>query len=128
MNYRFMRLLLMFDMPTLTTDDRRQYRRFRKFLLAEGFLMHQYSIYTKLLLNDTANTAMMGRIKKNKPTKGFVTVLKVTEKQYARMEYLHGEKDMSVANSDERVVFLGKSPLEEVSNESDTKNKLSESE
>lgn len=107
MSYRYMRLLLMFDMPTLTQADKKEYRRFRKFLLGEGFIMHQFSVYTKLLLNDTASAAMMARLQKNKPGNGNVTVLKVTEKQYARMEYLSGAADQSVANTDARVVFLG---------------------
>ncbi|MGC6627788.1 CRISPR-associated endonuclease Cas2, partial [Escherichia coli] len=36
-----MRLLLMFDMPTDTASDRKAYRKFRKFLINEGFIMHQ---------------------------------------------------------------------------------------
>lgn len=47
-------MLLMFDLPTETAEDRKNYRRFRKFLLSEGFLMHQYSVYSKLLLNGSA--------------------------------------------------------------------------
>ena len=110
MSYRYMRLLLMFDLPTISLADKKEYRRFRKFLLSEGFLMHQFSVYTKLLLNDTATTAMMARLNKNRPKNGHVTVLKVTEKQYARMEYLRGEKDPSIANTDARLVFLGTDP------------------
>ena len=83
MSYRYMRLLLMFDMPTDTASDRKAYRKFRKFLINEGFIMHQFSVYSKILLNDTAN------------------------KQFSRMIYLHGEQDNRVANSDERIVFLG---------------------
>ena len=37
MSYRYMRLLLMFDMPTDTASDRKAYRKFRKFLINEGF-------------------------------------------------------------------------------------------
>lgn len=113
MSYRFMRLLLMFDMPTQTSEDKREYRKFRKFLLGEGFLMHQYSVYTKLILNDTASQAMMRRLEKNKPKAGDITILKITEKQFSRMIYLHGSKDLSVANTDARVVFLGSDPWNE---------------
>ena len=102
-----MRLMVMFDMPTTTPAERKEYRQFRKFLLGEGFLMHQFSIYTKLVLNDTATQALLGRIDKNKPTGGIVTALKVTEKQYARMVYLIGSKDKSSGNTDARIVFLG---------------------
>lgn len=102
-----MRMMLMFDMPTETVNDRKAYRRFRKFLLSEGFIMHQFSVYSKLLLNSTANQAMIARLKQNNPKKGLITLLTVTEKQFARMLYLNGEQDQSVGNSDARVIFLG---------------------
>ena len=107
MSYRYMRMILMFDMPTDTAEERKAYRKFRKFLLNEGFIIHQFSIYSKLLLNNTANKAMVDRLQENNPKKGNITLLTVTEKQFSRMIYLHGDKDTSVANSDERVVFLG---------------------
>ncbi|MGT2949934.1 CRISPR-associated endonuclease Cas2 [Streptococcus cuniculi] len=107
MSYRYMRMILMFDMPTDTADERKAYRKFRKFLLSEGFLMHQFSVYSKLLLNGTANQAMLGRLRENNPQKGHITLLTVTEKQFARMIYLHGEKDTSIANTEDRIVFLG---------------------
>jgi CRISPR-associated protein Cas2 len=103
----------MFDMPTVSSSDKKSYRDFRKFLLSEGFIMHQYSVYSKLVLNDTAARAMLNKLKKNTPTKGSISLLKVTEKQFARMEYLRGQADTSVANSDSRIVFLGTDPREE---------------
>ncbi|MGV3162917.1 CRISPR-associated endonuclease Cas2 [Streptococcus hyovaginalis] len=107
MSYRYMRMILMFDMPTDTNDERKAYRKFRKFLLSEGFIMHQYSIYSKLLLNNSANKAMVDRLQENNPKKGSITLLTVTEKQFSRMIYLNGERNMSVANSDSRLIFLG---------------------
>ena len=107
MSYRYMRLLLMFDMPTDTASDRKAYRKFRKFLINEGFIMHQFSVYSKILLNDTANKAMLARLKQKNPQRGLITRVNVTEKQFSRMIYLHGEQDNRVANSDERIVFLG---------------------
>ena len=108
-----MRMLLMFDMPTETVDERKAYRKFRKFLIDEGFIMHQFSVYSKLLLNNSASNAMLERLKGNNPKKGNITILTVTEKQFARMLYLNGECDRSVANSDARVVFLGESYAED---------------
>lgn len=100
-------MILMFDMPTDTTDERKAYRKFRKFLISEGFIMHQYSIYSKLLLNNSANKAMLDRLQENNPKKGSITLLTVTEKQFSRMIYLNGERNTSVANSDSRLIFLG---------------------
>lgn len=102
-----MRMIIMFDMPTDTAEERKAYRKFRKFLLSEGFIMHQFSVYSKLVLNNSANQAMINRLQENNPKKGSITLLTVTEKQFARMLYLYGEQNKSVANSDSRVVFLG---------------------
>ena len=110
MSYRYMRMILMFDMPVDTAEERKAYRKFRKFLIDEGFIMHQFSIYSKLLLNNSANNAMIERLKTRNPKKGNITLLTVTEKQFSRMIYLNGEHDTSVANSDARLVFLGEEP------------------
>ena len=45
MSYRFMRVIVFFDLPVLTSDDRRAYRKFRKSMLKKGFIMLQESVY-----------------------------------------------------------------------------------
>lgn len=109
MSYRYMRLLLMFDMPTDLASERKAYRKFRNFLLSEGFIMHQYSVYSKLLLNDTANKSMIARLREHNPNTGSITILTVTEKQFARMIYLSGERDTAISNTDTRLIILGES-------------------
>ena len=66
MSYRFMRVLVLFDLPVLTGDQRREYARFRKFLLKSGFLMLQESVYCKLALSTTAVNGIVDQIHKNK--------------------------------------------------------------
>ena len=44
----FMRLILMFDLPTLTSNDRREYRKFVKYLVNDGYCRINYSVYAKL--------------------------------------------------------------------------------
>ncbi|MGX7030617.1 CRISPR-associated endonuclease Cas2 [Vagococcus zengguangii] len=107
MSYRYMRMILMFDMPVDTSDERKAYRKFRKFLINEGFIMHQYSVYSKILLNGSANQAMITRLKQNNPKSGMITLLTVTEKQFSRMVYLNGERDTSIRNTDSRLIILG---------------------
>ena len=51
MSYRFMRILVMFDLPTETSEERRDYRKFRKNLIKNGFIMMQESVYVKLVMN-----------------------------------------------------------------------------
>lgn len=102
-----MRMLLMFDLPTLTVEDKRNYRKFRNFLLSEGFIMHQFSVYSKILLNGTANNLMIARLKERTPKNGLITLLTVTENQFSKMIYLSGTEDTRLSNSDMRIVFLG---------------------
>ena len=102
-----MRLILMFDMPVETSSDRKAYRDFRKFLINEGFIMHQFSVYSKLVLNGTANLAMIKRINNNNPSKGKISILTVTEKQFSKMIYLCGDCNSSISNTEERIVYLG---------------------
>ena len=104
MSYRFMRVLVLFDLPVLTGDQRREYARFRKFLLKSGFLMLQESVYCKLALNTTAVNGIVDH--KNKPEEGLVQLLTVTEKQYAKMDLIVGNVKSEVLNTDERLVIL----------------------
>lgn len=106
MSYRFMRMLVMFDLPTETGEDRRNYRQFRKGLLKNGFYMLQESVYCRLLLTPSAELTARNVIRLIKPPKGLVQVLSVTERQFARMEFLVGTEQCEVIDSDERVLVL----------------------
>ena len=44
----------MFDLPTETMENKRDYTRFRKGLLKDGFMMLQYSIYARYLPSEEA--------------------------------------------------------------------------
>ena len=106
MSYRFMRVLVFFDLPTETPEDRRNYRRFRKALISNGFIMLQESVYCRLLINAGAGKSAMDTVRKNKPPAGLVQMLTVTEKQFASMEYLVGKLETDVVTTDERLVIL----------------------
>lgn len=106
MSYRFMRVIIMFDLPTTTIQNRRDYIQFRKYLIQSGFFMMQESVYCKLAQNATAANTIIANVKKNKPEVGLVQALKVTEKQYASIEFIVGSSKSEVLNSDERLVIL----------------------
>lgn len=88
MRYRFIRILVFFDLPTETSRDRKIYSKFRRFLVKEGFIMMQESVYSKLTLNNSITNAIRDKIEKNKPPKGIVQMLVITEKQFSSMEYI----------------------------------------
>lgn len=106
MKYRYMRVIVFFDLPTESGEDRRQYRKFRKFLIKKGFLMMQESVYCKLALNTTVADSIVQAVKANKPSSGLVQLLVITEKQFSRMEFVVGTSQNNILDSDERIVIL----------------------
>ena len=101
-----MRVIVFFDLPVLTESNRREYRTFRKFLIKSGFMMVQESVYCKLAQNSSVADIMVDNIKKNKPPEGLVQVLRVTEKQYNKMDFIVGEKTGDVLTTTEKLVIL----------------------
>ena len=53
-----MRLVVFFDLPVETSQQLREYRDFRKFFQRSGFVMMQESVYSKILLKETAAAAV----------------------------------------------------------------------
>ena len=98
--------MVFFDLPTESLADKREYRKFRKFLITTGFLMLQESVYCKLALNQTVAQSVANQVRKNVPPEGNVQMMLITERQFARMECLVGEKQDSVIESDESLVIL----------------------
>lgn len=103
---RFMRIIVFFDLPTLTLEDKRAYRNFRKALIKNGFIMMQESVYCKLLTTPSVENSVKNLIQKNKPEKGIVQTLLVTEKQFSKMEFIVGEWKNDIINNDERLIIL----------------------
>jgi CRISPR-associated protein Cas2 len=101
-----MRILLFFDLPTLTSANRRSYAQFRKYLIKNGFIRLQESVYCKLALNPTVLNAIINGVRNNKPEEGLVQILTLTEKQFSKMEIITGECKLNVLDSDERLVIL----------------------
>ena len=101
-----MRILVFFDLPVTTSQDRREYAKFRKHLIKNGFIMMQESVYSKLALNSTAANAVIANVRKNSPPAGLVQILTITEKQFSRIEFVIGEHSSEVLDSDERLVIL----------------------
>ena len=96
----------MFDLPTDTSMARRHYRAFRKFLINEGFVMMQESIYTKICINAHAVDKVELNISKHKPPNGIVQLMIVTERQFAGMQTIVGETTSGYIQNDERMVVL----------------------
>lgn len=101
-----MRVIVFFDLPVVTGEERKAYTQFRKFLLKSGFMMVQESVYCKLALNGSAVNSIIDNVHKNSPDKGLIQILTITEKQYSKMDMIIGDLKSEILDSDERLVIL----------------------
>lgn len=106
MSYKEMRLIVLFDLPVKTNIEKTQAQKFRSNLIAEGFLMMQYSCYSRFCRNDFETNRYYKRIKKlsDNLIGGEVRILKITNKQYENMLILIKEPKYSE-------IRVGKCPL-----------------
>lgn len=106
MSFRYMRVIVFFDLPNVTYEDRKSYNKFRKFLINDGFIMMQESVYCKLAMNSISANLIKERVRKNKAPKGIIQMLSVTEKQFASIEYVIGSNQNNVLDSTNRLVIF----------------------
>ncbi len=90
--YRIMWVLVLFDLPTETTEERKIYAKFRKNLLKDGFAMFQFSIYLRHCSSRENAEVHINRVKRLLPEKGHVGILSITDKQFGMMEIFFGHK------------------------------------
>ena len=101
-----MRLMVFFDLPTLTSENRRNYRKFRKNLIINGFFMLQESVYCRMVINEAMAKSAVAKIESFKPPAGMVCAMIVTEKQFANIAFIIGESESDVVTTDKSLVII----------------------
>jgi len=81
-SYKLMWMIVLFDLPVLTPEERKAASLFRKNLLDKGFHMSQLSVYYRLVSGKEALDGYIRDIQESLPRKGRVDVLSITDKQY----------------------------------------------
>lgn len=79
---RAMRLIVMFDLPVATKAEKKAYTEFRRFLVKDGYVMEQFSVYSRITLGRDSMLSHINRLKENLPATGCVTLFSMTEKQF----------------------------------------------
>ena len=82
----------LFDLPVDTKEARKQYAKFRKALLREGFTMLQFSVYARHCPSEEAGDVYRARIRDALPPDGQVRVMVVTDRQFGKMDVFYGKK------------------------------------
>lgn len=94
--YRIMWLFVFFDLPTASKKDRKSYATFRKKLQKDGFYMMQFSVYTRHCASKESAEVHIRRIKSFVPSKGHVSIISITDKQYGAIFNFWGKESISM--------------------------------
>ena len=103
---RFMWLFVLFDLPVGTKVERKTAAKFRKFLLEDGYMMLQFSVYARVCRGQEGVDKHLWRLDRHLPNKGSVRALQVTDKQYERMRILVGKASKTEEKAGEQLVLL----------------------
>ena len=90
--FRIMWVLVMFDLPTETKQDKKRYAQFRKKIMADGFQMFQFSMYIRHCPSKENAEVHIQRVKRLLPPKGHVGILMITDKQFGMMQIFRGRE------------------------------------
>lgn len=104
--YQHMWIMVMFDLPTTTREERQAYTYFRDFLLDNSFVMSQYSVYLRHTNGRAHSEPIIKRIKQAVPPEGRIDILQFTDRQYADIVSLRGRRRSdSRENPDQLALF-----------------------
>ena len=83
-------ILLFFDLPVLTSGQRRQYRKFMKYLKSSGFIRLQESVYVRLQRSVKSTQYNITDIRNNAPDEGYIMVLPLTVNTFSKLTSVIG--------------------------------------
>lgn len=89
-------VMVLFDLPTETEKDKKNYTRFRKGLIQDGFQMFQFSIYTRHCMSYENAAVHIKRVKSILPPNGEIGIMTITDKQFGMIEIFHGRRQKEV--------------------------------
>jgi CRISPR-associated protein Cas2 len=96
----------LFDLPVVSNEDKRNYTRFRKHLLAEGFLKLQFSVYARYCDTRENTQTILRRVRSQLPPEGEVRFLFVTDKQFADMVVCNGRKPKKAEDKPQQMMLF----------------------
>lgn len=83
-------LVVAFDLPVMTKQQRKHASDFRKFLLDDGFQMIQFSFYVRACVSAARQETHIGRVKRGIPPEGKVRAFYITRAQWERAFIIYG--------------------------------------
>lgn len=101
--YRILWILVFFDLPTVTAQEKKIASKFRKNIMKDGFSMFQFSIYLRHCSSRENADVHINRVKKILPAKGHIGIITITDKQFSMMELFYGKKEAKLPNTPQQL-------------------------
>ena len=103
--YKLLWMLVMFDLPVIEKEDRKAATKFRHFLLDQGFVMAQFSVYYRFVSGKDRGGALERKIQNNLPEYGSVQIVSITDKQYENIKTFTGGRRESHKKREQLILF-----------------------
>jgi CRISPR-associated protein Cas2 len=90
--YRMAWVLVFFDLPVGTPEERKAANNFRKDLIHDGYMMVQFSVYARPCGTADRVETQVRRLKLKIPSKGEVRGLMISDAQWGRMIVMRSQQ------------------------------------
>ncbi|HNY75961.1 MAG TPA: CRISPR-associated endonuclease Cas2 [Bacteroidales bacterium] len=90
--YRSMWLIVLYDLPTETAQQRKKAAKFHKDLQSLGFSMFQFSVYVRNSASGEYLAVNKNQVKSLMPDEGAVAIIELTDRQFENIEIFIGQK------------------------------------
>lgn len=104
--YRMAWVLVFFDLPVGTPEERRDATNFRKDLLKDGYMMVQFSVYARPCGTADRVETQVRRLKLKIPSKGEVRGLMISDAQWGRMIIMRSQQRTEAEKMPEQMQFF----------------------
>lgn len=104
--YRMAWVLVCFDLPVVTKEERKAAADFRKELLRDGYIMMQYSVYARPCGSADRVETQVRRLKPKIPAKGEVRSLIISDAQWGRMIVMRSQQPVEAEKPPEQLMFF----------------------
>ena len=100
---KYMWLFVMFDLPSKLKHEKKTASQFRRFLLNDGYIMLQFSVYARIVRGDERIKKHLKKVNEQIPPRGNIKVLQITDMQYGRMLHLVNGKNEEKNEQSEQI-------------------------
>lgn len=104
--YRMAWVMVFFDLPVGTPEERKDAASFRKELLKDGYIMVQFSVYARPCGSADRVETQVRRLKSKIPARGEVRSLVISDAQWGRMIVVRSQQKVESEKLPEQLMFF----------------------